>query len=125
MGFPPTTPCFGTVKTTSIQLIVLRLWIPNTVPLRAVHDGTPESITTPSLLTVQGLMQGWRVEGEVQGSNPPQTQSQSKGLFSLQSSSSLAQNPIRPTRGEQNRICHSVRITTSKAVSSTCIWEWI
>jgi hypothetical protein len=73
----------------------------------ALHDGTPKSITTPTALTVQGLagrMQEWRAVRGVQGSNPPQTQSQSKGLFSLQSSSNLAQNPIPPTRGAQSAL---------------------
>jgi hypothetical protein len=67
----------------------------------------PESITTPTLLTVRGLatrMQEWGAGG-VQSSNPPQTQSQSKGL-SLQSSSNLAQNPIPPTRGVHTPLIH-------------------
>jgi hypothetical protein len=84
--------------------MVLHLWIPSTVPLLARSARWNHRIDNHSnyALTVQGLagrMQEWRAERGAQGSNPPQTQSQSKGLFSLQSSSNLAQNPTPLTRG--------------------------
>lgn len=97
---------------------------------RAVHDGTPRIDNHSNSAHCAGF--GWldaRVEGgeegEVQGSNPPQTQSQSKGLFSLQSSSNLAQNPIPPTRGVHAALCtcamghvHITNITAKTAYIS-------
>lgn len=125
MGFAACYPLF--LWTTQIlryvtSLMVLHLWIPSTVPLpaRSARGNQPPNRYPLQLCSLCRVWLAecksgdWREGGGVQGSNPPQTQSQSqsKGLFSLQSSSNLAQNPTPPT-GVHRQPANCLHITMS------------
>lgn len=103
--------------------MVLHLWIPSTVKLLALCTMEPPRIDNHSN-SAHCAGFGWldaREKGVVQGSNPPQTQSQSKGLFSLQSSSNLAQNPVPPTSNQGcTRILMHVRCETRAQDEQCC-----